>query len=322
MNKPTLRQLQIFEAIARHRSFTRAAEELFLTQSSVSSQMKQLTEHLDQSLIEMSGKKVHLTSTGERVLRLYSEMECSWESFVDDMSQLAAPDSGAIEVTCANTCQYFFPRVLGNFSRRYPKIKISLKIFNHRQLKDHLLKNAGDLFIMDYVPEELDVKAIPFLDNPLVIIADPSHPLVARNNISLEHLKNEMFVVRELRSGTRRETDKFFESYGINIQSKIELGSNEAIIQGVMDGLGIGVVSAYAAAQELRLGILKSLDVYGFPIMRKWNICYPNHRVVRPVVRTFLDFLQSDGRLIAGLTLDNVELLPPLLNQKKNATSA
>ena len=308
MKKPKFRQLQIFEAIARHSSFTRASEELFLTQSSVSSQMKQLTEQIGFPLIEQVGKKISITDVGRKVIGLYSEYEISWCKFTEEMSDLTDAGRGTISVSCVNTCQYFFPRVLGSFYQRYPETNISFKVYNRQQVMKRISDNVDDLYIMDYISEDLDVKAVPFIDNALVIISRPDHQFVGKKNIPLTALANEMFVVREPGSGTRREVDLFFDTEKIKLKSKMELGSNEAIKQGIIGGLGIGVISLYAVALELKLGLLSSLDVEKFPLMRKWNIAYPNGKVIRPVVRTFLDFLKSEGRTIAINVLDDSEI--------------
>ena len=303
MYKPSFRQLQIFEAVARHRNFTRGAEELFLTQSSVSSQLKQLKNSIGHPILEQIGKRIEITPVGERLLRLYDDIRLNLKSFDEDMAQLSDPTAGEVSVSCVNTCQYFLPRVLGKFYEHYPGISIRFKVFNREQIIERINNNVDDLFIMDYIREELDVKAIPFVDNPLVIVAHPKHKMSQQSNISLQALENEKFVAREPGSGTRRETELFFKEHHLRIRSQIELGSSEAIKQGILGGLGIGVLSQYAVAVELDLGLLTKLDVQGFPLMRKWNIAYPSWKVVSPVARTFLDFLKTDGRDIATSVL-------------------
>lgn len=300
MHRPTFRQLQIFSAVAKHKSFTRAAEELFLTQSSVSAQIKQLTDIIGHPLFEQKGKRIKLTNIGEQVLVLDEEFEQSWRSFEDRLSTLSDPRTGDITVSCVNTCQYFFPRILGDFYKVYPEIRVSFRVFNRQHVMQRLQDNRDDLYIMDYLSEELDVKAVPFVDNPIVIVASPQHRLAGQSNIPLDELEQEVLLVREPGSGTRRETDKFFSTYGIEFEKNLELGSSEAIKQGVIGELGISVLSKYAVALELDLGILVSLNVQGFPLMRKWNIAYPAWKSITPPVRTLLDYLKQDGRTIAS----------------------
>jgi len=317
MRRATLRQLQIFAAVARNKNFTRAAEELFLTQSSVSSQIKQLTDFIGQPLIEQIGKKITITHVGERLVQLYEELNDDWRTFEDDLANLASPSEGVINVAGVNTCQYFFPRVLGSFYNSYSDIYVSLKLFNRQQVLERIANNSDDLYIMGFIPEDLELKAVHFVDNPLVVVAHPDHPLAQKKDIPLIELANERFIEREPGSGTRGEIDRYFEEQNITLTSQIELGSNEAIKQGIIGGLGISIVSLYAVALELQLGMLTTLDVQGFPRLRKWSIAYPAGKVITPVIRTFIDFLKDDGRKIAGSALESEHVIDSLAMVKK-----
>jgi DNA-binding transcriptional LysR family regulator len=308
VRRSTTRQLQIFSAVARNKSFTRAAEELCLTQSSVSTQIKQLTEFTGHPLIEQIGKKIIITQVGERVAQLYEDLDRDWHKFEEDMESLTSPTKGIVNVACVNTCQYFFPRVLGSFFNRYSDIFVSLKVFNRQQVLERIAGNTDDLYIMGYIPEELELKAVSFVENPLVVVAHPEHPLATKKNIPIDMLSGEKFIAREPGSGTRREISQFLEESHVSINSQIELGSNEAIKQGIMGGLGISILSMYAVALELRLGMLTTLDVEGFPRMRQWHIAYHSGKVITPVVRTFINYLKDEGRKIVGTALENTHV--------------
>jgi len=321
MRRSTLRQLQIFAAVARNKNFTRAAEELFLTQSSVSAQIKQLTDFIGHPLIEQIGKKINVTPVGERVVQLFNDLDDDWRVFEDELANLTSPSKGVINVVGVNTCQYFFPRVLGSFNDRYPEIYVSLKLFNREQVLERISNNTDDLYIMGYIPEELELKAVHFVDNPLVVVAHPDHPLAKKKNIPLSDLASERFIEREPGSGTRGEIDRYFEDQDITLASQIELGSNEAIKQGIIGGLGISIMSLYAMALELRLGTLIILEVQGFPRLRDWNIAYPAGKVITPVIRTFIDFLKDDGRKIAGSALESEHVIDSLAMVKKQFES-
>lgn len=317
MRGSTIRQLQIFSAVARNKNFTRAAEELFLTQSSVSTQIKQLSEFVGHPLFEQIGKKIVITKVGERIAQLYEDLDKEWRKCEVDVEILTSPSKGTINVTGVNTCQYFFPRVLGSFYEKYPDIKISLKVFNRAQALERIASNTDDLYIMGYIPEELELKSIPFVENPLVIVAHPDHALAGKKNIPLKNISEQRFITREPGSGTRREINRFFDEHKIEINAQMELGSNEAIKQGVIGGLGISVLSLYAVALELRLGMLTTLDFKGFPLIRQWNIAYPAGKVITPVVRTFLDYLKDEGRTIAGSALESSHVTESLDMVKK-----
>lgn len=308
IRRSTLRQLQIFAAVARHKSFTRAAEELFLTQSSVSTQIKQLKELVGLPLIEQIGKKINITPVGMRTLDLYLSLDNQWREYEDDIAQLSNPGQGEISVSGVKSCQYFLPRVLGSFSKIYPDIRISLKVLNREQVLDRIQKNQDDFYIMGLIPEELELKVVPFIDNPLLVIAPPEHPLAKKKNLPVSVLEDEQFIVREPGSGTRRETNRFFEQHNLKINSQIELGSNEAVKQGVIGGAGVSLISLYGVALELRLGLLTALDLKGLPLIRTWNITYPAGKAIKPATRTFIDYLKLEGRSIANTTLDQTHL--------------
>jgi len=321
MRRATLRQLQIFSAVARNKSFTRAAEELFLTQSSVSTQIKQLTEFIGHPLVEQIGKKILLTQVGERVAQLYEDVDQDWHRFEDDMGILTSPSKGVINVAGVNTSQYFFPRVLGDFYSHYSDIYISLKVFNRQQVLDRVSVNSDDLYIMGYIPEELELKAVSFVENPLVVVAHPDHQLAGKKDIPIKELANERFIAREPGSGTRREIGQFLDEHGVSLNSQIELGSNEAVKQGIIGGLGISILSLYAVALELRLGMLTILDVQGFPRMRQWHIAYHSGKAITPVVRTFIDYLKDEGRKIAGSALESAHVTDSMAMVEKQMKS-
>ena len=327
MQRPTFRQLQIFAAVSRNKSFTRAAEELFVTQSTVSTQLKQLTEIIGLPLVEQIGKKIVVTDVGKRITQFYTELDQNWQSLEADLNALTSPTKGKVNVTGVYTCQYFFPRLLGAFREQYPDIDVSLRLFNRQQVLERIADNKDDLYILGDISEDLEMKAIPFIDNPLVVVAPKNHPLASNANLTLDALSEETFIIREPGSSTRREVKRAHDQQHIKFKKKIELGSNEAIKQGILGGLGISVLSLYAVAHELRLGILTALDVEGFPRIRHWSIAYQSGKVITPAVRTFLDFSKEDGRKIASSVLDyphipdSVKLVQKIFDANKSPRS-
>jgi len=186
---------------------------------------------------------------------------------------------------------------------------------------DRVSANSDDLYIMGYIPEELELKAVSFVENPLVVVAHPDHHLAGKVNIPLKELTKEQFIAREPGSGTRRKINHFLEENDVSINSQIELGSNEAVKQRIIGGLGISILSLYAVALELRLGMLTILDVQGFPRMRQWHIAYHSGKSITPVVRTFIDYLKDDGRKIAGSALESAHVTDSVAMVEKQMTS-
>ncbi|MDT8283840.1 MAG: LysR family transcriptional regulator, partial [Gammaproteobacteria bacterium] len=268
----TFRQLQVFESAARYRSYTRAAEELHLSQPGVSMQIKQLEEMVGLPLFEQIGKKMHLTEAGKEVYNYSQTIGHQLDELETVLSELKGLHSGRLAISVATTASYFTTRLLAAFSQRYQDITISLDITNREALKKQLENNEPDLVIMGQPPEGVDVDADAFMENPLVMIAPTGHVLTGRKNIPLSEMADEHFVVREAGSGTRSAIARFFADHNVSFHTGIEMSSNEAIKQAVEAGLGLGIVSIHTLELELETGRLQMLDVCDFPIRRHWYI--------------------------------------------------
>lgn len=286
----TFRQLEIFEAIARLGSFTRASEELFLTQPTVSMQMKKLTDTVGVPLIEQVGKKVQLTPDGRELAQASREIFAILDRFMMNVAERQGLKQGRLRLMAITTASYFAPRLLGEFSRQHPGIEVSLRVTNKEQVLASMADNLEDLYLLGTPPEEIDVVATPIMDNPIVVLAAPDHPLARRKNISLERLAQEPWIMREAGSGTRKAIERLFADHGLEIRPRLELGSNEAIKQAILAGLGISALSSHALTLHPP-GQFAVLDAQGFPIQRHWYAVYPAGRQISVVARAFLDFL-------------------------------
>jgi len=296
----TLRQLKVFESVARHLNYTRAAEELHLTQPAVSMQVKQLEESLGAALFEQLGKRIHLTETGKEVLTYARNITQQLDELEAVLNHQKGLSGGRLRVSVATTANYFVPILLGSFSRRHPDITVSLDVTNRETLLRQLSENLVDLVIMGRPPAEADVEAEVFMENPLVIVAPPDHPLAREKKIPLRRLQEEVFLVREPGSGTRIAMERFFAERGMHLKTGMEVGSNEAIKQSVQAGLGLGLLSRATVDQELALGQLVVLDVAEFPIMRHWYMVHRRGKRLSPVARAFRDFVLSEARHLIG----------------------
>jgi len=287
----TLRQLQVFEAIVRLGSFTRAAEELFLTQPTVSMQIKKLTDALGLPLFEHVGRNVRPTEAG---LELYEACRRTFETLANlemKVADLKGMKRGRLRMGVVTTAKYLAPEILGQFSRLHPGIELALKVTNRERIIERMHANEDDLYIMGQAPEgQIDVETYHFAPNPLVLIAPRDHPLVGKKNISLSEISKEPFIMREPGSGIRDATRRLFSAQGLRPQVRMELGSNEAIKHSVVGGLGLAVLSAHTLTLDGADGAVAILDVEQFPIMRQWYIVHPKGKELSLVARTFLDF--------------------------------
>lgn len=302
MQNATLHQLKVFEAVARNSSFTRAAEELFLTQPTVSMQVKQLSKTVGMPLFEQVGKKLYLTESGKELFVTCQDMFERMERFEMAIANIKGLKQGALRISTVTTAKYVIPRILGPFCNRYPGIDVSLTVTNHQYVLEGLSSNRNDLYIVSYVPEDLDIQSKLFMENPLVVLAPKTHPLVGEKNISLERLSQEPFIMREPGSGTRRAAQSLFDSHGIKLKVRLDLGSNEAIKQAIAGGMGLSVLSKHTMALEGLTNQLAILDVVEFPIARNWYVIYPSGKQLSTIAQEFLDYLLNEGKQIARET--------------------
>ncbi|MGC1307286.1 MAG: LysR substrate-binding domain-containing protein [Phormidesmis sp.] len=302
----TLHQLKVFEATARHGSFTRAAEELYLTQPTVSIQVKQLTKAVGLPLFEQIGKRLYLTEAGKKLLSTCQEIFQGLEQFEMSVADLKGMKQGQLRLAVITTAKYFVPRLLGPFCKRYPGIDISLKVTNHKRIQESMAANEDDLYIISQTPSQMDLDIHPFLENPLIVLAPTDHPLACKKNIPIEALNHEPFIMRESGSGTRKAVEKLFAENDIQVKVSLELGSNEAIKQAIAGGLGISVLSQHTIISEGTTGEFSILDVQGFPIERHWYAANLAGKQRSVVAETFLQFLLEESpemarRLLPGL---------------------
>jgi DNA-binding transcriptional LysR family regulator len=291
----TLRQLSIFEAVARHLSYTQAAAELHLTQPAVSMQIRQLETNLGLPLFEQLGKKIYLTQAGREMFRYSRAIAQQLQEVEEVFAELKGIKRGKLAISVASTANYFAARLLAAFCKQYQNITFSLDVTNRERLLQQLENNEKDLVIMGQPPEDMDLISESFMENPLVVIAPPDHPLAQRQHIPLEELVKEHFVVREPGSGTRIAMERFFAERQLTLSTSIELTRNESIKQAVAAGLGLGIVSIHTLDLELSTGNLVLLNVESFPILRYWYIVHRRGKRLSPIALAFKEFVLREA---------------------------
>lgn len=295
MINATLRQLRVFEAVARHLSYTRAAQELYLTQPAVSMQIKQLEDSVGLPLFDQLGKRIFLTEAGREMCHYSRAVAEQLNEAEAVLQELKGVKRGKLNISVASTANYFAPQLLAIFSRRFSDVTVSLDVTNRETLLRQLATNEKDLVIMGLPPDGQQLVAEPFMDNPLVVIAPPDHPLTRKRKIPLTALQKETFLVREQGSGTRIAMERFFTQQHIRLITGMEMNSNEAIKQAVQAGLGLGIVSIHTVALELEVKRLAVLDVKSLPIMRHWYIVHRAGKRLSPVAQAFKEFILGEA---------------------------
>lgn len=292
----SLRQLQVFESVARHLNHSRAAAELYLSQPAVSMQIKQAESAVGLPLFEQVGKKLFLTEAGREmlhysrsILQLVNEME----SVFGEMQGL---ERGHLNISVVSTANYFMPQLLAKFIQAHPKVQVSLSVANRDAVIKQLVDNIADLAIMGQPPEGTDMLAEAFMQNPLVVIAAPTHPLAHTKKIQPRQLASETFLLREQGSGTRGVVERFFASHHLALPRNMEMDTNEAIKQSVQAGIGIGIISHHGIELELETKRLVVLDVNYFPIVRHWHIVHRKDKRPSSAAQEFERFLLHESQ--------------------------
>lgn len=316
MRNATFRQLKVFETVARNLSFSRAAEELHLTQPAISTQIKTLEGHVGLPLFEQLGKKIYLTPAGTELLFYSRSIIQLIQDAEDALTQFKGVSGGKLNVAVISAGDYFFPRLLVEFARRHVGVTLNLTVHNREELLHQLENNLTDLAVMVRPPHGLDTINESFAPHPYVIVAAPGHPLARRAKIPIEMLENEAFVVREKGSDTWNSMEDSFAGR-LNlakIKVAMEIKSTETIKQAVIAGIGISFLSAHTISLELQAGSLVVLDIEGFPSMLNWYVVHRKNKRLPPVASAFKSFLMSDG---AALIAQFTGLRSEILNQGK-----
>ncbi len=318
----TLRQLQVFEAVARLGSFTRAAEELYLAQPTVSMQLKKLADTVGMPLFVQTGIRIQLTDTGRDVYTACQEVFRAMADLEVKVADLKGVRRGRLRLAVITSAKYLAPHLLGQFGRLHPGIDFSLKVTNRERLLERIANHEDDLYVLGEPPPGLEVEAHPLVPNPLVVMASRDHPLAGEHNISLKRLLEVPFVLRESGSGTRDALFRLLEEHGLQTPIvRMELSSNESIKQAIVAGLGITVLSLHSLALEGTNGPIAVLDAQGFPIQRHWYLAHSRGQKLSVVAQTFLDFVRQEGPHIAeelDRKLAEVRAAPVSRTEKKS----
>jgi DNA-binding transcriptional LysR family regulator len=295
----TFRQLKLFESVARNSSFTRASEELYLTQPAVSTQIKQLEDEAGMPLFERMGKKIFLTEAGREMYEFSRSIAKKFDDVSMVLGEMKGIKRGHLDIAVTSTGKYFAPYLLAAFCKQHSGITVNLDVTNRETLLRQLADNIPDMVIMGSPPEGMDLVASSFMSNPLVVIAPPDHALADTRRIPLQRMLQESFIVRERGSGTRNAIERFLEQRGLTMTTTMEMSRNEAIKHAVMAGLGLGIVSIHTLEMELKLERLVILNVEGFPILKDWYIVHRSGKRFSATAQAFKEFVLNEcGALI------------------------
>jgi DNA-binding transcriptional LysR family regulator len=296
MRNVTVRQLQMFVASADTGSFTRAAEILRVSPAAVSFQIKQIEDGSGFSLFERIGKKVAPTDAGYALLGYARIVLQALHDADQSLMALRGVVSGRAKLGAVSTAKYIVPHIMARFQQLYPGVGIDLRFGNRRQITTSLARGEIELAVMGRPPEDSDLTTDPFAVHPSVMVAAPTHPLAGAPALTVEDLAGVGLIAREEGSGTRLLMEQIFADAGLPIRISMTTDSNETIKQAVMAGMGIAVLSQHTVGLELALGLLKTLPMEGFPLMRSWFVAHRRAMPLMPAHARLRAFFLENGQ--------------------------
>lgn len=290
----TFRQLQILLALYDNGSISRAAEQLHLTQPTVSMQLKKLSDAIGAPLYLLLGKKIQFTDAGRRVVQTARKVANEFEQLDSALAALQGLKAGVLRLSVVTTAKYFVPHLLGPFCERYPGVDVALNVGNRQQIIQRLEDGRDDFYVFSHVPQGMALERMAFLENPLVAFAHSGNPLLKKGVLSLDDLAQAPFLMREPGSGTRHAIEQFLQQHQLQLNIKMTVESNEAIRHLVMAGLGVSILSAHT----LNLGGVEGLaplPVQGLPIPTHWHFVWPAAKPLSVIGAAFHQFMAEEG---------------------------
>ena len=295
-------RLVVFRAVAERLSFRKAAEELYLTQPAVSLQIKALEEDVGVQLFDRTGTHISLTAAGEILLNYCHQVKTLLAQTEQEIAALGGEHSGELALGASTTiAQYVLPRLLGEFCREHPRVHPTLVSGNTEHIVEAVEKQRISLGFIEGPARSRDVKTEPFLQDELVLIVSNAHEWAERTSVSCSEIASIPLLMRERGSGTRHVIELALERQGIKRNSMhivMELDSTEAIKSAVEAGLGVGFVSRWAIAKDLRLGnTFKIVEVEGLSIKREFLVAYASGPEPQGLVIEFQRFVTARAGL-------------------------
>ena len=298
MKTVNFHQLRIFHTVARMGTFSKAAEELSISQPAVSIQVRELEKEMGGALLTRARRGVQLTDTGHAVFEYTQRIFSLAEEMQGAVQEIQGLQSGRLTIGSSTTPgEYILPWVIGQFRRRYPGVEVSLSISNTQAVVERIHRRELNLG-MAGAPISLEgLRSFPYVSDEIVIIAAPAHPLATKRRVTLKELEAEDFILREPGSATRQTAEGCLKEHGVSTRVVMELGSNEAVKRAVSAGLGLGMVSKFGVAPDTVAGFIKVLEVAGWQCQRPLTVFYRDERHLPSAQQAFLRFLQEERPL-------------------------
>ncbi|SFH14720.1 DNA-binding transcriptional regulator, LysR family [Desulfotomaculum arcticum] len=288
-------QLLIFVTVAEKKNFSRAGEELNLTQPAISQHIHCMEEHYRAKLFDRSNRKVELTQAGQIVYSYAKQILALHQKAERDVTDLVELVTGKIVFGASMTIgDYVLPRLLGAFTKKFPAVELTMTIGNTALIYEHTLNGSIDIGLVEGPVEHDHLQVEPFLEDEMVLIVPANHALAEKNLVVPEDLRNQTFILREEGSGTRLAAENALRTMGLIPERIIQLGSTQAIKQAVEAGLGISFMSCWAIHKEVTLSTLKPLRNKDALVTREFYIIRNHTRFQSRACEEFIRFIMSE----------------------------
>ena len=298
------RRLQVFQSVAKHLSFTKAAEQLFMTQPAVTFQVKQLEEHFNARLFERQRGRISLTPAGQLVLGYAEKILALSDEMDTRVGELTGEVSGPLLLGASMTiAEFILPRILGEFKALHPQVQTQMTVANSEIIENRVAELALDVGLVESPSHLPNVATEVCCDDELVMICAPGHVLAKSRGVTARDVFAQPIISRESGSGTREFADNYFRDHGVTpdeLNIVMELGSPEAIKGVVETGIGVSIMSRATVSKELRLGTLVALPLKP-RLIRKLSVLTPREKFRSRLVSAFVAFALSRMRQVAGL---------------------
>jgi LysR family transcriptional regulator, low CO2-responsive transcriptional regulator len=297
----TLHQMEVFEAVARHRNYTKAAAELYLTQPTVSIQIKQLSKTVGLPLVETIGRQLHLTAAGEALLNTCHQVLRQLQHLDQTLLAFQGVEAGTVKLATVESGKCLLVEQFKPFLEQYPGLEVFLHVGSDMDLQDRLRQNEDDFYLFSLPPTSVNLATLPYAQSPLQVLASQRHPLARCKTLRLADLATVNWILREPESSTRQRLEEIFAAQGLTLRSNLELSCNESIKASVAANLGLALLPAFVLTPADLDQDLAILSVPELTLQAQWQLAYRQDKAFSPAARAFLDhWIDSSPSLAIG----------------------
>ncbi len=291
-------KLYVFSEVVKHNSITQAARQLCMTQPAVSTIIRQIEEHFDVKLFDLIHKRIHLTPAAMTLYQQWANVRASIENLHQEMDHYKDGISGDIRIVMVSSGKYFVNKAMHLFLKDHPHVRFHCDIRRREPLIAAIENNTYDVGILTDAPYRTELARFAIGDNPLIFVAEPKHPLLQKDEVVIEDLQYEKFIVREPAALITQILLKIFNDSNITLDTLFEFDCTEAVKQSVISGLGIALVPQVCVRKNIEHGMLQKIPVQGINIINQWHVISNQNIQKQRLIQRFLSYIKKNPDLV------------------------